>query len=337
MDNKQKLRQLYEKVLIDYVEGQTEQGLHKAQLLSNVALHKNISPEELSIWQKDILVELYPDLPLEITNALDFFVKMMKGYEVAFREMEKLRHFHQELVSEMEVAANVQSSLLGLSIPEVDRLEIGAVSIPARRVNGDYFHFVPYENGGLGVGLADVMGKGLSAALCMSMIKYAIDDHLAKHDSIPSRLLEALNATVEENMDDSMFVSMIYGLFDPKSNCFLYSSAGHEPAIYYNANDESFEVLYTKGLLLGVNEQTKYPLYEKKIDIGDMLIFVSDGVTESRIDGEFIDKEFLINEFRKNIHLHPREIVMKVYKHLLKLQHYKLRDDFTIIIIKRTR
>ena len=87
--------------------------------------------------------------------------------------------------------------------------------------------------------------------------------------------------------------------------------------------------------MLGVNKQTKYQLYEKFLNIGDVLIFFSDGVTESKIAGEFIEREFLIDEFRKNIYLHPQDIVMKVCRHLMKLQRFKLRDDFTLIILKR--
>ena len=336
LENKEKLRELYEKVLIDYVEERTEQGEHKAQLLSKTILRNGVSPEELSSWQKDIIERLYPDLPAEIAKSFDFFAEIIKSYDIVLQELDKLRHAQQELNSEMEVAASVQSSLLRYTIPEMDGLEIGAVSIQARRVSGDYFHFVPYENGSLGIGLADVMGKGLPAALCISMIKSAID-YISGYEGIPNRLLEKLNETVEENVDASMFVSMIYGLYDPASNRFLYSSAGHEPGLYYNAGSGNFEEMNTKGLLLGVNKQTKYQLYEKFINVDDVLIFFSDGVTESKIDGEFIEKEFLLEEFRKSIHLHPQDIVMKVCRHLMKLQRFKLRDDFTLIILKRVQ
>lgn len=334
MGNKEKLQELYEKVLIDYVGERTEQGQHKAQLLSKTILRNRVSPEELSSWQKDVLGRLYPDLPAEIVKSFDFFAEIIKSYDIVLQEMEKLRHAQQEMNSEMEIAANVQSSLLRYTIPEMDGLEIGAVSIPARKVSGDYFHFVPYEDGSLGVGLADVMGKGLPAALCISMIKSAID-YISEYEGVPNRLLEELNKTVEENVDMSMFVSMIYGLYQAESNRFLYASAGHEPGLYYRASSGTFEEMNTKGLLLGVNKQTKYQLYEKFINVDDVLIFFSDGVTESKIDGEFVEKEFLLEEFRKSIHLHPQEIVMKVCRHLMKLQRYKLRDDFTLIILKR--
>ena len=334
MGNKEKLQELYEKVLIDYVEERTERGEHKAQLLSKKILKNRISPEELSNWQKNVIERWYPDLPEEVTKIFDFYSEIIKSYGVVLEEMDKLRQKQQQICSEMEVAASVQSSLLKYSIPEMDGLEIGAVSIPARKVSGDYFHFAPYENGSLGIGIADVMGKGLPAALCISMIKCAIEQ-ISGCESIPNLLLAKLNEKVEGNVDVNMFVSMLYGLYEPASNRFLYASAGHEPALYYNAKSDNFEEMNTKGLLLGVNKQTQYQLYEKSVEIDDLLIFVTDGVTESRIDGEFIKKEFLLEEFRKNIHLHPQDLVMKVCRHLLKLQHFKLRDDFTLIVLKR--
>ena len=321
-------------MLIDYVEERSERGERKAQLLSKTILRNGVSPEELSSWQRDVLERLYPDIPAEVARSFDFFAEIIKSYDVVQQELEELRHAQQEMNSEMEVAASVQSTLLRYMIPEMEGLEIGAVSIPARRVSGDYFQFIPYKNGSLGVGLADVMGKGLPAALCISMIKSEID-HISGNEIIPNRLLEKLNETVEENVDLSMFVSMICGLYEPASNRFLYSSAGHEPGLYYNASSGTFEEMNTQGLLLGVNKQTKYQLYEKFLNIGDVLIFFSDGVTESKIAGEFIEREFLIDEFRKNIYLHPQDIVMKVSRHLMKLQRFKLRDDFTLIILKR--
>ena len=334
MGNKEKLQQLYEKVLVDYVKEQTERGEHKAQLLSKKILKNGISPEELSEWQKNVLKKMYPDIPEEFFKTFDFFSKIIKSYGIVLAEMDKLRQMQQQMNSEIEVAANVQSLLLKYTIPEMDGLEIGAVSIPAKKVSGDYFHFVPYDNGSLGIGIADVMGKGLPAALCISMIKGTIDQ-MSKSETIPNQLLAKLNKTVEENVDVNMFVSMLYGLYESGSNRFLYSSAGHEPALYYSAQSRSFEEMKTKGLLLGVNSYSEYPLYEKYVGIDDVLIFVTDGVTESKIDGEFVEKEFLLEEFRKNIHLHPQDLVMKVCRHLLKLQHFKLRDDFTLIVLKR--
>ena len=147
-------------------------------------------------------------------------------------------------------------------------------------------------------------------------------------------VLENINRVVEHNVDPSMFITMFYGMYDTNSHHFYYSSAGHEPGFYYKAQDNQFHDLTAKGLLLGIDKNTKYRQYEKHIEIGDMVILLSDGVTECRTEEGFIERETLISYIRKYIHLEAQEIVNNIYKELEKIQEFQLRDDFTLIILK---
>jgi sigma-B regulation protein RsbU (phosphoserine phosphatase) len=200
-------------------------------------------------------------------------------------------------------------------------------------MNGDYFHFVEEEHGGLSIAIADVIGKGIPAAMCMSMIKYAMDS-LPDSRKNPSYVLENLNNIVERNVDPSMFITMFYGSYNPETNLFDYASAGHEPGFYYDAKADSFEDLEAKGLVLGVDRHVKYLQYEQQLSKGDMIVLLTDGVTECRTEEGFIERLDIIKLIRKYMHLSPQEIVESVYKELEKLQHFQLRDDFTLIILK---
>ncbi len=336
MDKREKIEEQYREMLMEFVKEQSEQLLYKGQKLSRKTIEHNISPEEIISWHKSVLLEMFPETRSEVLNSLDFLLEIMMGYGITYRETQNLRHLQQELKTEMEIAANVQSTLLETEIPEIQELEIGAISIPSRHMNGDYYHFVHDESGCIGVGIADVIGKGIPAALCMSMIKYAMDS-IPEQSHLPSNVLKSLNRVVEQNVDPSMFITMFYGLYNPETSVFSYSSAGHEPGMRYNAETDEFEELYAKGLLLGVNKNTNYQQFDTAIEIGDMIILMSDGVTECRTETGFIERDYLIGEIRKHIHLHPQEIVVNVYKHLEKLQHFQLRDDFTLIILKRVQ
>ncbi|WP_050613779.1 PP2C family protein-serine/threonine phosphatase [Bacillus testis] len=334
MLNRENIEELYRETLAAYVKEQSEEVLYKGQQLSRKTIEQDVAPEEIISWHKSVLLDLFPETRSEILDSLDFLLEVMMGYGLAYRENQSLRHFQQELKSEMDIAANVQNTLLETKIPEVPQLEIGAVSVPAKRMNGDYYHFIQDEENCIGVGIADVIGKGIPAALCMSMIKYAMDS-IPDQRHEPGNVLKSLNRVVEQNVDPSMFITMFYGLYNPATAIFSYASAGHEIPMYYSAASGQFEDLYAKGLLLGINKETNYQQYERHVQIGDMIILMSDGVTECRTDEGFIEREYLVNEINKNIHLHPKEIVMNVYKHLEKLQHFQLRDDFTMIILKR--
>lgn len=326
----------YKEILENYLNEQDEKALYLGQKFSRKSIEHNVSPEEIISLHKSVILEMEPDLPHHVLHSFDILLEVMIGYGFAYREHQSLRTKQQELNNEIDVAANMQQTLLGTRIPQVDGLEVGAVSVPAKKMNGDYYHFVEDENENVSVAIADVIGKGVPAALCMSMIKYAMDS-LPEYRNKPSLVLESLNRVVEQNVDASMFITMFYGVYDSKSHQFSYSSAGHEPGFYYNAATGEFEDLDAKGLLLGVDKKAKYREYERTVEEGDMIILLSDGVTECRSEEGFIEREDLVELIRKYNHLPPQEIVNSVYKELERLQHFELRDDFTLIIIKRNQ
>ncbi|PLS15901.1 phosphoserine phosphatase [Bacillus sp. M6-12] len=334
MDFRETMEEKYREALSTYLRKQTENALYQGQKLSRKTIEYKVSPEEIISLHKSILLDIYPETPDMVIHSLDFLLEVMIGYGIAYREHQSLRHKQQELKSELEIATNVQHMLLDTKVPNYEGMEIGVISVPARHMNGDYYHFVQDENECIGVAIADVIGKGIPAALCMSMIKYAMDS-LPENRNAPSYVLESLNRVVEQNVDPSMFITMFYGLYNPHNHVFSYASAGHEPGFYYEAASGEFRDLDAKGLLLGVSKKTKYQAYEKKVEPGDMIILLSDGVTECRTDDGFIERDTLIQYIQNNIHLKAQEIVNNIYKQLEKLQHFQLRDDFTLIILKR--
>ncbi|OIK10882.1 PP2C family protein-serine/threonine phosphatase [Bacillus sp. MUM 13] len=334
MNFRENMEEKYREALSTYLQDQTEQALYQGQKISRKTIESKISPEEIISLHKSILLEICPDTPEKVLNSMDFLLEVMMGYGIAYREHQSLRHQQQELKSEIEIAANVQHTLLETSIPVIDGLEIGAISVPARQMSGDYYHFVQDENECIGVAIADVIGKGIPAALCMSMIKYAMDS-LPEHRHAPSSVLESLNRVVEHNVDPSMFITMFYGLYNPRKHVFSYAAAGHEPGFYYNAETKEFSDLTAKGLLLGVEKKTSYRQYEKNVEPGDLIVLLSDGVTECRTSEGFIERETLVEYIQKNIHLKAQDIVNNIYRQLERMQNFQLRDDFTLIVMKR--
>ena len=140
------------------------------------------------------------------------------------------------------------------------------------------------------VAVADVMGKGIPAALCMSMIKFGIDS-LRNENTSPRNVLDIVNRIVEKSVDDSMFISMFYGKYDARDSSFSYGSAGHEPALLYKASTGTFTELDAKGLLLGVHADVVYEENSVVLEEGDFIAMMTDGVTEIRTDNGFIDDE----------------------------------------------
>ncbi|MDQ0247795.1 sigma-B regulation protein RsbU (phosphoserine phosphatase) [Bacillus fengqiuensis] len=330
----EEMKQLYKEILNSYIQTPNEQVLYQGQKLSRKSLENEIAPEDIVSIHKEVIEEIHPDIPERVLHSLDFLLEIMISYGLALREHQTLRTKQKELNSEIEVAVNVQQQLLGTSVPVVSSVDIGAISVPAKQMSGDYYHFVKDENDRVNIAIADVIGKGIPAAMCMSMIKYAMDS-LPESRKNPSYVLENLNRIVEKNVDPSMFITMFYGSYDPVSHLFEYASAGHEPGFCYSAKDDKFYDLEAKGLVLGIDRNVKYSQYEKSLSPEDMIVLLTDGVTECRVDEEFIEREDIIKIIRKYMHLSAQELVEAVYKELERIQDFHLRDDFTLIILKR--
>lgn len=240
MDFREVIEQRYHQLLSRYIAELTETSLYQAQKFSRKTIEHQVPPEEIISIHRKVVKELYPDLPEDVFHSLDFLIEVMIGYGMAYQEHQSLRDIQQELRSEIEIAANVQQTLLGTKIPEEEELDIGAISVPAKQMSGDYYHFVK-DKESINIAIADVIGKGIPAALCMSMIKYAMDS-LPEIGIHPSQVLKNLNRVVEQNVDSSMFITMFYANYNTENHQFTYASAGHEPGFYYSEKEKSFMI-----------------------------------------------------------------------------------------------
>src|SRR5699024_4087614 len=142
--------------------------------------------------------------------SMQFLLEALIAYRKGHEQYTKLKEESQELKAEMEVAASMQQTLLTHDIPSISGLDIGAITVPYKQLNGDYYHFVKGEGETLGCGVADGIGKVVPAALIISMIKYALDSY---HDEImtPSAILRYLNRVVERNVASNMFIRCFMG------------------------------------------------------------------------------------------------------------------------------
>jgi len=233
----------------------------------------------------------------------------------------------------MNVATKVQDTLLKTKMPSVSGLDVGYVSQPMKQMNGDYVYFLNKEHES-GVAVADVIGKGIPAALCMSMIKFGMDG-LPDENTSSQNVLGIINRIVEKSVDDSMFISMFYGKYNSEDTTFSYASAGHEPALHFDCRTDKFSELDAKGLLLGVKPDAQYEEHSVVLKDGDFIVMMTDGVTETRTEDGFIDMSTIQDLLYEVKEKSAQQIAEHVYHNLSELQNYRLSDDFTIVIFKK--
>ncbi|WP_035350499.1 PP2C family protein-serine/threonine phosphatase [Fictibacillus gelatini] len=326
-------KERYKTILTTYLKEKSETALYRGQQFSRKLIEQQIPPEDLVSQHVQVMQELFPDMSEKLKDSFDFLLEVMVGYGFAYREHQSLKSRQRQLESEIEVAATMQQNLILGDPPTFDGLDIGVISVPAKKMNGDYYNFMN-DGANLSMAIADIIGKGIPAAMSMSMIKYAMDS-LSQHCIKPNLLLENLNRVVEQNVNPSMFITMFYGVYDPTKHKLFYSSAGHEPGFFYSKKEDKFHDLFAKGLVLGVSKTVSYKEFEKKVEPGDMIILLSDGVTECRTEKGFIERQEIIELIRENMHLPAQQMVDRVFYELEKLQEFELRDDFTLIVLKR--
>lgn len=325
---------VYRELLRKYIESNDKTYLDEAKKMSVSFVRRNIYPEDIFKLHKDAISTICERANEVHHKSLEFLLEALIAYQDAQEEYEKLKLKQLELQSEIQIAANMQKTFLKTEIPKIEGLDIGAISVPYHQLNGDYIHFIKTDDGLLRVAIADVIGKGIPAALAMSMIKYAIESFY-EEDLSPKTMLRKLNRIVEKNVTSNMFITMFYGQYNPKSNLFRFASAGHEPGFIYRAKEKQFVEIDAKGLVLGVLKNTHYNQYETVIEKGDMIILLTDGVTECRNENRFIKREEVVEVIERYAHLPAQEHVEKVYMHFNDYNKYELKDDFTLVIIKK--
>jgi serine phosphatase RsbU (regulator of sigma subunit) len=194
----------------------------------------------------------------------------------------------KRLEEELRIAREIQMSLLPQGPIGMPGLTMIANCTPAREVGGDYYDVLPIDEHRIGVLIADVSGKGTSAALYMAELKGLMLSLTQIHRS-PRELMIAANRIIAANLDSRSFITMTYAIFDLEARTMTYARAGHTPLIHlpWRAAGRRARLLTTGGMVLGLkldNGEKFAELLEEvtlPLDTGDLFVLFTDGITEA--------------------------------------------------------
>lgn len=185
-----------------------------------------------------------------------------------------------DINNELEMAREIQLSILPHEIPKIGGLAIAARYIPMSLVAGDFYDFVIVDEKRLGILVADVSGHGLPAALIASMLKVALAAQ-SPHAFDPGRVLSGLNQTLCGNFRNH-FVTAAYAFVDTEKNSIKYAGAGHPPLLLWRESSMGITEVLENGLLLGLFPDAPYSVAEVYVEPGDKLVLYTDGILETR-------------------------------------------------------
>jgi len=246
----------------------------------------------------------------------------------------------ERLEEELRIARQIQMSLLpaqgAASLPGV---RIAALCIPAAEVGGDYYDLLPLAPDRMGVLVADVSGKGTSAALYMAELKGLVLSLSRIYDS-PARLLVEANRILSANMDSRSFITMTYAVVDTAAGTMKYARAGHNPIIQFEASSGATRVLAPQGLGLAIDRGARFEEIleeaELRLAAGDLFLFFTDGLSEAMNErSELFGEGRLRSILEQSDTLGSEEIKERILDEIRGFvggaaQH----DDMTLVVLK---
>ena len=166
------------KQLIDesLVTKNREQFLKKCDEFTEEVIKKDILPEDIVDLHKTYITSLNLN-KTQIIDTLDVLKEVVKGFGYSYRDYQNLVDKMQFHDKEIDLASRLQQTMLKTDIPQFDSIQIGVISVAAQKVSGDYFNLIDHKDGTMSFAVADVIGKGIPAALAMSMIKFGMDSY----------------------------------------------------------------------------------------------------------------------------------------------------------------
>jgi sigma-B regulation protein RsbU (phosphoserine phosphatase) len=270
-------------------------------------------------------LDAFPPQQLQLLHALCEHIAIALQNCKRFRAEQEQR---QRMTKESEEARIIQQALLPKASPFVPGFAISGVSVPAGDIGGDWYDFIPFNDGCWGLILADVSGKGTAAALLMSATR-AMLRSLADTCSSPAETLTKLNQLMVEDFPTGRFVTLIYAILDPKNRTLKFASAGHLPPLLVDGERARF--LPTEaGTPLGL-AITAFSESEIQLPPGSRLVLYSDGITEA---ASFDEEEYGSERLREHV-LNPLASSESI---LTDVRSYVngagLQDDATVIFVK---
>ncbi len=278
---------------------------------------------------EDIQIKI--EKPEEFAQLASTFDKMTKDLKSITQERAKIN-------SELSIAKSIQfSSLPNIFPPFPDRTEFGiyASMEPAKEVGGDFYDFFFIDKTRFMFLIADVSGKGVPAALFMMTVKTLINN-LSQMNYSPKQLIEIVNNKICQTNKHGFFVTVLIGIVDINTGETSIINCGHNPPLIKRQNSDYEYLQLESNIALGVFEDSKFEIYETKLNPGDIIYTYTDGVTEAINKDNVVYGETRLCKCLNNISdTEPLEITQKIRTSIKEYTDSNMQsDDITMLVFK---
>lgn len=297
-------------------------------------------------WDRDTISTIMrklsgDELPVEITIRVVTFNKELYGVAVVRditerKRAERAQVENSRMLREMELARQIQLSLLPIAPPEIPGVTLAGFCLPATHVGGDYYYFGRRDNGIVDLVVADVSGHNIGAALMTAEARAVLRAQLATGSS-PGRTLTAMNEILHEDLDRSeLFITVFCASYDTASRTLTYANAGHSPPLIFTHSTPSCQWLDADGLLMGVHRNVTFEEKQVQLQSGDVILLYTDGVTEADNGrGELFGMERLCKIITARHRESPQAIIDAIILNVAAFSGtIPMEDDVTMVIMQ---
>jgi serine phosphatase RsbU (regulator of sigma subunit) len=294
------------------------------------------------VFLHDLFGPPYPSPEARITHNLTalagftFVVYVIQSYVKQREFLDKaVRKQRDQLLQDVELAAQVQRMFLPFRRPSIAGLEIAGTMRPVRGVGGDYYDYIPIDEHTVEIVIADVAGKGVPAALLMSATAAAVQlEAREKRDML--EVVNRLNSAIHSVSDGDRYVTLLLADIDALSRSLRYVNCGHNPALLFHARTGDIVGMNSSCFPVGMFDSVTCEINRADLAAGDILVLYTDGITEAEnLQREEFGMERLSAVIRRDSSLSAEELMDNIFRSAEDFcQGVGFNDDATVLIVK---
>ena len=278
-------------------------------------------------------------------GALDYITKPFHAAEVRARVKTHLT-LKEARDREIYIASKIQQTLLlGLPPGDIPGIQVAQLTVASQKVDGDFYDFFKLNDHCFDLVVGDVMGKGIAAALLGAAMKSHFlrvlneQMHLSCEKGLPepAKIISSVHSGMIDHLEDlETFVTLCYARFDMSKRIFSFVDCGHMRTIHFHDDLNNCSLLKGVNMPLGFPEKEPFRQISVHFEPGDLFVFYSDGVTESKNkDGELYGEKRLVDFVQANGRIKPENFIQNIWNDITAFSHSEIfDDDVTCVLVK---
>jgi phosphoserine phosphatase RsbU/P len=306
---------------------------------------------EITHEEIDALLQRQPHVAYDLMHLVSS--RLSETHESMFRDLRErnrqLTQAYQELIEaqeqivekerlerELQVAYEIQMSILPQTLPEFPGYDFGARIVPARAVGGDFFDVFPLGKDKVAIVIGDVADKGVPSAIFMART-HALLYSEASHCHDPAEVLQRVNQHLIKMNQSNLFVTVLFALLNLKTGQLEYARAGHELPLFLSPDGDARLVNWNQGQLLGLMEDPIFDEETLAIPPGGLVLFYTDGIADGRNEqGVAFGYHRMIDEIRSMTRVPAQEVCDRLFQKLVEFQGHSAQDDDVTLVAVRS-